>query len=175
MHQSSHNVLSLSDLFLLNAQEIEYHCCEKDSYAFLMSIVDYSNSDDILLGEEEATQILQQYLDPAEVFFKDSAREFSEHGSHNSLIETIGDPPFVLLYNLSQTDLEVLLDYIEDNLARRSIELFSLSAGDPISFVKKKVGSLCLCVDYRRLNLVISKNCYPLLLISETLDRVVRA
>ena len=138
-----------------------------------MSIVDYSNSDNILLGEEEATQILQEYLDLAEVFSKDWARKFSEHGSHNSLIETIGNPPFVPLYNLSQTDLEVLLDYIEDNLASRSIQLFSLSAGAPILFVKKKDGSLCLCVDYRRLNLVISKNCYPLPLISETLDSVV--
>ena len=140
-----------------------------------MSIVDYSNSDDILLGSEEATQIPQEYLDIAEVFSEDSAHKLPAHGSHDLSIETTSDPPFGPLYNLSQTELEVLRGYIKDNLASGFIQPSSSSAGASILFVKKKDGSLRLCVDYRGLNLVTSKNRYPLPLISEALDRVVGA
>ena len=38
-------------------------------------------------------------------------------------------------------------------------------------FVKKKDGSLRLCMDYRALNEVTKKDRYPLLLIGEALDR----
>jgi hypothetical protein len=37
-------------------------------------------------------------------------------------------------------------------------------------FVKKKDGSLCLCVDFCGLNWISKKDCYPLLLISDLLD-----
>jgi len=39
-------------------------------------------------------------------------------------------------------------------------------------FVKKKDGSLRLCVDYRKLNEMTIRNSCPLPLISELLDRV---
>ena len=42
--------------------------------------------------------------------------------------------------------------------------------GAPILFVKKKDGSLRLCVDFRALNKVTKKDCYPLPLISDLLD-----
>ena len=44
--------------------------------------------------------------------------------------------------------------------------------GALIIFVSKKDGSLQLCVDYCRLNSITAKNCYPLLLVSEMLDRL---
>ncbi len=97
------------------------------------------------------------------------------HGSHDLSIETTSDPPFSPFYKLSQTELEVLRGYIKDNLASGFIQPSSSSAGVSILFVKKKDGSLRLSVDYRGLNLVTSKNRYPLPLISEALDRVVDA
>ena len=45
-----------------------------------------------------------------------------------------------------------------------------MSAGTPILFVKKKDGSLQLCVDYHGLNLLMKKNWYPLPLIGKALD-----
>ena len=45
-----------------------------------------------------------------------------------------------------------------------------MSTSTPILFVKKKDGSLWLCIDYCRLNLLIKKNWYPLPLIGEALD-----
>ena len=46
--------------------------------------------------------------------------------------------------------------------------LMSLAA--PVLFIKKKDGSLRLCVDYRGLNKLTRKDCYPLPLISNLLD-----
>ena len=45
----------------------------------------------------------------------------------------------------------------------------------PILFVKKKDGSLRLCVDFRSLNRITKKDCYPLPLISDLLDAPGRA
>jgi hypothetical protein len=41
-------------------------------------------------------------------------------------------------------------------------------------FVPKKGSSLCLYVDYRRLNRITKKNCIPFPLISKTFDRLRR-
>jgi len=42
--------------------------------------------------------------------------------------------------------------------------------GVPVLFVKKKDGSLQLCVDFRGLNRIMKKDQYPLPLISNLLD-----
>ena len=47
-----------------------------------------------------------------------------------------------------------------------------ISSGSPILFVKKKDGTLRLCIDYRGLNRVTVRNRYPLPLIPELLDRL---
>ena len=45
----------------------------------------------------------------------------------------------------------------------------------PVLFIKKKDGSLQLCVDFRRLNKITKKNWYPLPLISDLLDFLCKA
>ena len=42
-------------------------------------------------------------------------------------------------------------------------------------FVKKKDGSLCLCIDYKQLNKVTIKNRYPLPRINDLFDQINRA
>jgi hypothetical protein len=44
--------------------------------------------------------------------------------------------------------------------------------GAPILFVPKADGLMRLCVDYWGLNKVTIKNCYPIPLVSEMLDRL---
>ena len=78
-------------------------------------------------------------------------------------------PPFGSLYSLSKLELQALRQWIDENLSKGFIRASSSPAGAPILFVKKKGGSLRLCVDYRGLNEGTIKNRYPLPLIRETL------
>ena len=55
--------------------------------------------------------------------------------------------PFGPVYNLSQTELKALHEYIKVNLDRGLIRRSESPAGAAILFVKKD-GSLRLCVDY---------------------------
>ena len=78
-------------------------------------------------------------------------------------------PPFGPLYSLSKPELVALRQWLDENLSKGFIRASSSPAGAPILFVKKKDGSLRLCVDYRGLNEGTIKNRYPLPLIRETL------
>ena len=78
-------------------------------------------------------------------------------------------PPFGPVYNLSMSELETLRGYLDENLANGFIVPSSSPVGSSILFVKKKNGSLRLCVDYRELNAVTIKNRYSLFLISQFL------
>ena len=80
--------------------------------------------------------------------------------------------PFGPLYNLSEYELRVLKDYLDKNLNSSFIAHSKSPAGAPILFIKKKDGSLRLCVDYQGLNAVTIKDKYPIPLISEILDRL---
>ena len=50
-----------------------------------------------------------------------------------------------------------------------------MPAGALILFVPKANGTIRLCVDYYRLNKVIIKNCYLIPLVSEMLNRLLKA
>ena len=64
----------------------------------------------------------------------------------------------------------MLREYLHDNLVKGFIQHSTSSASAPILFIKKKDGSLQLCINYCRLNLLTKKNWYPLPLIGEALD-----
>ena len=63
------------------------------------------------------------------------------------VIETTKDPPFGPIYNLSETELASLWEYLDKGLDRGWIQHSISPAGAPILFVPKKDGKLCLCVD----------------------------
>ena len=159
---------------LLNGQEFEAECSSSDAVAYMIA----STETDLANPKEPPRQIPlipSEYADLAHVFSKDVANTLPENGNHDLRLETTGTPSFGPLYKLSQNELEVLREYIADNLAKRFIQPFTPSAEAPVLFIKKGDGNLRLCVDYRGLNLITKKNRYPLLLISEALDRVVGA
>ena len=123
----------------------------------------------------EPSRIPTKYQAFTEVFSKKKVNELPAHRMHNHAInlEGTGDPPFGPLYNLSGNELKVLWDYLADNLVKGFIRASTSSSGVPILFVKKKDGTLRLCVNYRELNHLTRKNHYPLLLINKVLDWLV--
>ena len=74
------------------------------------------------------------------------------------------------LYSLSPFELNTLRKFINENLSTSFICPTSSSLAAPVLFVKKKDGSLQLCVDYQGLNKLTQKDYYPLPLISDLLD-----
>jgi hypothetical protein len=73
---------------------------------------------------------------------------------------------------LSEKELQVLREYINENLKKGYIQLSTLLARYPVLFVPKLNGKLRICVDYRQLNAIIIKNRYTLSLIHEMQDKI---
>ena len=113
-----------------------------------------------------------QYKDFENVFQKKNADMLLEHRPYDCAIDLQegAQPPFGPNYNLSQIELAELRKYIDENLEKNFICHSKSPAGAPILFVKKKDGSLWMCVDDRGLNKVTKKNRYPLPLISGLLE-----
>ena len=61
-----------------------------------------------------------------------------------------------------------LQELLELRLIRPSFSLW----GEPMLFVKKKDGTLRMCIDYRELNKLTIKNKYPLLRIDDMFDQL---
>lgn len=113
-----------------------------------------------------------EYHDFADVFSETKADTLPEHRPYDLKIETEEGttPPFGPIYSLSAVEAEALRTYLDDNVRSGFIRPSTSPAGAPILFVKKKDGSLRLCVDYRGLNKITRKDRYPLPLISDLLD-----
>jgi len=116
-------------------------------------------------------QEYHQYLD---VFSRVKADKLPPHRTydHQIPLEEGKSPPFGPIYSLSEHELKTLRGYLEENLAKGFISPSDSPAASPILFVKKKDGSLRLCVDYRGLNRITIRNRCPLPLIDELLDRL---
>ena len=56
---------------------------------------------------------------------------------------------FGLIYQLSEMELSVLKQYIDDNFEKGFIRLLISSCTSPVLFVPKKDDILRLCVDFR--------------------------
>ena len=81
------------------------------------------------------------------------------------------DPPFRPVIRLSIAELDELRKQLDDLLAKGFIKPSTSPYGAPVLFVKKKDGSLRMCVDYRGLNRITRKNRHPLPRIDELIDR----
>ena len=75
-------------------------------------------------------------------------------------------------YRMSQFEIEELRKQVNELLARGFIQKSNSPFGAPVLFVKKKDGSLRLCVDYRLLNADTIKNAFPLPLIDDLFQRI---
>ena len=75
-------------------------------------------------------------------------------------------------YRMAPIELAELKKQLEELLKKGFIRSSVAPWGAPVLFVKKKDGSLRLCVDYRQLNKLIIKNKYPLPRIDDLLDQL---
>src|SRR5581483_4682673 len=65
-------------------------------------------------------------------------------------------------YRLAPSEMQELLNQLQELLDKGFIRPSSSLWGAPVLIVKKKDGSFRMCIDYRELNKITIKNCYPL-------------
>ncbi|KAK6220785.1 reverse transcriptase domain protein [Colletotrichum tabaci] len=123
-------------------------------------------------GSDPLLAIPEEYRKYDKLFAPELETGLPEHGPYDHEIPLIegSHPKFHPIYGLNETEREALDKYLDENLKKGYIRPSESSAGYPILFVPKKNGKLRLCVDYRQLNSITKKNCYPLPLISELRD-----
>lgn len=163
-------VVEGDQLFLIANTSEAYHAA---------SIHTITLSEAAVVNETSPLDVIPlKYQDLKEVFSEKEADTLPPHRAgvdHTIPLQPDTSPPFGPIYSLSQDELEVLSEYLKKNLANGFIQPSSSPAAAPILFVKKKDGSLRLCVDYRGLNKITAPCRYPLPLINEMMDRLASA
>jgi transposase InsO family protein len=161
---------------LISATAFARTCNQPETELYLMSMTTYPNETAYKEGPN-LENIPTEYHDLAKLFSKNEADKMPPHKAYDHKINLAPgtEPPFGPIYKLSPIELDTLRDYVEENLKKGFIRHSQSQCAAPIVFVKKKDGSLRICVDYRGLNKITVKNRYPLPLIGEMLDRIGRA
>src|SRR5260221_12518535 len=113
--------------------------------------------EDTLSGEP------QEYHEFCDVFSGEKANMLAPHWPYNLKINLEeGAKPFHgPIYLLSPLELTVLREFLEENIWNGFIHPSKSPWGSPVLFVKKKDGSLHLCIDFCALNRVTEKDRYP--------------
>ncbi|XP_070054194.1 uncharacterized protein [Nicotiana tomentosiformis] len=75
-------------------------------------------------------------------------------------------------YHMAPAGLKELKEQLQELLDKGFIRPSVSPWGVPIMFVKKKDGTMWMCIDYRQLNKVTIKNNYPLLRIDDLFDQL---
>ena len=91
---------------------------------------------------------------------------------HRIELEAGAQPPSRPTFRMSPKELDELKKQLDELSAKGLIQPSKSPYGAPVLFVKKKDGSVRMCVDYRALNKQTIKNKYPLPRIEELLDRL---
>ena len=147
---------------------------------FCIHLSDISVSANSAAISEEApdlSSVPKEYHDFADIFSKAKAEKLAPHRPYNLKInlEEGTSLPIVLMYPLSQSELKVLCNFLDDHLQTRFICQTSSSHGALVIFALKKDKTLCLCIDFQGLNKITKKDRYPLLFISDLLTTVGKA
>jgi len=75
-------------------------------------------------------------------------------------------------YHMSDYKLQKMKNYLIKHLNKDFISFSSISYTSLILFIEKKDNSLCFCINYRKLNALIKRDCYSLFLINETFAHI---
>ena len=138
---------------------------QEDSQVFLLAMSSIQEPTDLVKHPDYPANLVPcQYHDFLPLFTKKGADKLPPHRyvDHEIPLEADKKPPMGRMYSMSTTELQEIRKWIEENLSKGFIRASSSSCASPILFVKKKDGSLRLCVDYRALNDITIKDRYPL-------------
>src|SRR5260221_1142886 len=122
--------------------------------------------------EDTLSRVPQEYHEFRDVFSGEKANALAPHRPYDLKInleegaKSFHGP----IYSLLPPELTALREFLEENIQNGFIRPSKSPWGSPVLFVKKKDGSLRLCVDFHALNRVTEKDRYPLPLIPDLLN-----
>jgi hypothetical protein len=166
-----------SDIAMIGAAAYKLLAKKPKNHIFSASIKDIEKALRPKQHIDPRTILPPEYHEFLDVFSRQEADTLPPSRPYDHKIELKEDAklPISRLYPMSRDELLVLKKYLEEHLKKGFIRASSSPISAPVLFVKKPGGGLRLCVDYRALNALSTKNQYPLPLIRETLDRLAKA
>ena len=189
--QSSNSVVSIpaSEISMSNSKQpnitiigaAAFLCASKlpnsNNFKLCLCSLDIQVNSTKLAETFNLSNIPSEYHKFADIFSKIKAETLPSHHPYDLKINLKeGAQPLVgPIYSLSAFEQEALKEFIEENLNMYFIWPISSPHSALVLFIKKKDGSLCLCVNFRGLNCILKKDCYLLPLISDLLDSPCKA
>src|SRR5258708_1209685 len=175
------------DIRLVSKRTMGRICQEAGSETFLLSLSSvqrmpnpFHTSPDRLAAkttltaqpEDTLSRVHQQYHEFCDVFSGEKANTLAPHWLYDLKINLEEGAKLFHrpIYSLLPPELTALREFLEENVQNGFIHPSKSPWGSPVLFVKKKDGSLHLCVDFHALNRVTEKDHYPLPLIPDLLD-----
>ena len=120
-------------------------------------------------------KLFKEFHNLKEAFDRSKASQLPPHRFYDHKIklkDSQSQMPKNRVYQMSIPKLMKTKKYLEKNFKKKFISLSFVSYASPILFAAKFNESLRFCVDYRKLNVIIRKNRYSILLIEETLAKI---
>ena len=139
---------------------------QKGCAGYLAYVIDTTKPESKLLNIHVVQDFVDVFPDELPGIVLDREVEFS--------IELLpGTTPISITpYRMAPLELKELKTQLQDLLDRGFIQPSVSPWGAPVLFVKKKDGTMRLCIDYRQLNQVTVKNRYPLPRIDDLFDQL---
>ena len=162
---------SATDISLIGAAVFAQasHLADVQVFKLFVSTMDPRDLDTTLV---DMSNVPLKYHELRDVFSKSRANTLLTHQPYDLKIELEDGavPPFGPIYSLSPHKLQTLRKLIDKHLANSRICPTRSPSGAPVLFIKKKDGSLRLCVDFQGHNKITKKDWYPLPQIMDLLD-----
>jgi hypothetical protein len=155
-----------SERFMIISQMKARKCVEKGCVAFLMFAVEKPKKELRL----EDMDVVREFPDvfPDELPSLPSSRELEFKIDLIPGAKPIAKTP----YRLASAKMKEMMKLLEELLEKGFIRPSASPWGAPVLFVKKKDGTMRMCIDYRELNKVTIKNKYPLPRIDDLFDQL---
>jgi len=140
----------------------------------LSSVKDFAKLNEMIFVmslNELKKKLLIVYHNFLNVFDREKTTQLLLHRSYDHKIELEDESQFFRsqLYLMLSYKLQKVKEYLEENLKKKFITLSKASFASSILFVKKKDDNLCFCMNYWKLNALIKRDRYSILLIDEVL------
>ena len=149
---------------------------EEDGIVLLHEEKDQDNGENLCTGRHlndgqlrELQNLLNQYSDVMQT--KPGRTHLAEHNIETGAARPVKQPPYRLPHAYQDEVLKELAEMEKEGVIESSMSEWA----SPMVLVKKKDGSLRMCVDYRRLNSVSQADAYPMPHIDELIDQMGKA